>query len=402
MADAFISSTNPARLTQNNLNGAVLTVTLSGDTFIANAPAKPVLTVTPEVGRAVLTWTAPVNGEITGWEYKQGSNDWVAVPGSVAGTRTYRVESLTNGSAYTFRVQSKIRSVYSPESDPKTATILSPHVPVKPTSLTATAGNLQVTLNWQANTDSRITKWQYQVGTGAWTDIVPSDSETRTYTVTGLTNGTSYSFKVRSVSADRNSPASDSASATPVAYTPARPTNLTATAGNAQVALTWTAASDSQITGWQYRQKAGSGAYGAWTDISGSGTSTRAYTVTGLTNGTSYAFQVRSLAGTSGSPASVERTATPLALQVPAAPVLLTVAFNFGTLQVDLTWRNPNNSSITKYQFSNNDGPWTDFVSGGDSATSTSGNTGLGAGSRFRIRAVNAAGNSPPSNYKSQ
>ena len=63
--------------------------------------------------------------------------------------------------------------------------------------------------------------------------------------------------------------------------------------------LTWSALDNdggSAITGYAYRLKETGGAFGTWTDIpeSGSGeANARSYTVTGLTNGLEYTFEVR-------------------------------------------------------------------------------------------------------------
>ena len=94
---------------------------------------------------------------------------------------------------------------------------------------------------------------------------------------------------------------------------PSKPTGFSATAGNAQVTLGWSNPNNSAITGWQYRQKAGSGNYGSWTTISGSSATTVSHTVSGLTNGMVYAFRIRAVAGTANGEESDEVTATPSA-----------------------------------------------------------------------------------------
>ena len=85
---------------------------------------------------------------------------------------------------------------------------------------------------------------------------------------------------------------------------PAKPANLGATAGADEVALRWDDPSDSTITGYQYRQRAGTGDYGEWTDIPNSGAATVSHTVTGLTPGAEYTFQVRAVNVVGNSPES--------------------------------------------------------------------------------------------------
>ena len=100
----------------------------------------------------------------------------------------------------------------------------------------------------------------------------------------------------------------------PAATKPAKPTGLTATAGDKQVALSWTDPSDSSITKYQVRQKAGSAAWGSWTDIPSSGATTTSHSVTGLANGTAYRFRIRAVNAAGNSPQSdVVGPATPKA-----------------------------------------------------------------------------------------
>ena len=108
---------------------------------------------------------------------------------------------------------------------------------------------------------------------------------------------------------------------------PDAPENLTTMAGNARVTLAWTKGDDggSTITKHQIQQKEGSAEYGAWMDIpdSAAGQKNQAsHTVTGLTNGTDYAFQVRAVNDEGESDASVEATATPA---VPPLTVSVTI-----------------------------------------------------------------------------
>jgi hypothetical protein len=143
--------------------------------------------------------------------------------------------------------------------------------------------------------------------------------------VTGLTNGTSYTFTVKAVSAAGTGP--DSARSNVVTPTappapPAAPTGLTAARnGSGSVLLTWTAPTG-PITGYQVQVRNILGIVIRTDNVAGAVTSTP---VTGLTNGTTYSFRVRAVnAGGNGA------LSTPSALiqagAVPGAPVIGAVA----------------------------------------------------------------------------
>ncbi|NDC26016.1 MAG: hypothetical protein EBZ49_18055, partial [Proteobacteria bacterium] len=78
-------------------------------------------------------------------------------------------------------------------------------LPPAPTGLSATAGNAQATLAWTAPSvlsQIPITNYSYQVssnGGSSWGTAVLTNSTAASATVTGLTNGTAYVFKVAGV-----------------------------------------------------------------------------------------------------------------------------------------------------------------------------------------------------------
>ena len=92
--------------------------------------------------------------------------------------------------------------------------------PAAPTGLAATAGNTQATLSWTAasNGGSNITDYlvQYSTDNSTWTTFADGTSTSTSATVTGLTNGTLYYFRVSAINAVNTSAASSTASTTPV------------------------------------------------------------------------------------------------------------------------------------------------------------------------------------------
>ena len=98
-----------------------------------------------------------------------------------------------------------------------------------------------------------------------------------------------------------------------VQLAPAAPAGFALAPADGGVTLGWTVPAAAGITGHEYRQKAG-GDYGAWTTIPDSAPSEAnedSFTVTGLSNGTLYTFQLRAVNAVGGGVSSAEVAATP-------------------------------------------------------------------------------------------
>ena len=81
---------------------------------------------------------------------------------------------------------------------------------------------------------------------GSWTPIQGSDSSTVSYTVSGLTEETTYTFAVRALNNKGPSASSNSRSVTLVAK-PGRPTGVSATDGDTQVTVYWDVPGDEDV-----------------------------------------------------------------------------------------------------------------------------------------------------------
>lgn len=271
--------------------------------------------------------------------------------------------------------------------------------PAKPTGITAEDGNTQVRLRWSGPSDPTITHWQYawKLSAGsydAWADMPGSGSATRRYTVTGLTNNRTYRFKIRAVNATGPGRESDEATGEPYPAFPEKPAGFQALPGDRKVVLIWDHADDVSIQGWEFRQKEADGRYGSWAAIPGSGADTTTHTVRDLENGTGYVFQIQAFNGAGTGRRSDERSATPM----PAAPEKPTgFSVESGNRKAILTWTDPENETISKWQFAYKTtggyGDWTDMA--GSSATTVRHIVAAlenDAVHTFRIRAVNAIG----------
>ncbi len=115
--------------------------------------------------------------------------------------------------------------------------------PAKPSGFGATKGDRWVYLTWTNPSDASITRWEYRQKAGAgsygtWTPIKGSGASTVKHRITGLTNGTVYTFRIRAVNGTGNGTASDEVTVTPAA--PAAPVLTAVTSTNQTVTLTWT------------------------------------------------------------------------------------------------------------------------------------------------------------------
>ena len=200
-------------------DGAGAATNVSAATTSALPPAAPTdLGADPGARQVRLSWSAPDHGAtITGYEYRHSSDggqtwspDWTAVPNSGPNTTGYTVTDLEPGTTYTFEVRARNADGSGAAANVSAATSVVP--PAAPTDLRADAGAAQVRLSWSTPGDdggSAITHHQYRHtaagGTfGAWTDIPdssPGQANANRYTVSGLQDGTTYTFEVRALNA---------------------------------------------------------------------------------------------------------------------------------------------------------------------------------------------------------
>ena len=181
--------------------------------------------------------------------------------------------------------------------------------PSAPTGLDVTDGDGQVSLTWNAS--SGATSYHVKRGTASGGPYSQIGSPTATsYTDTGLTNGNTYYYVVTALNSHGESGNSAEVQGKPRATVPPAPTGLTATAGDKQVSLSWSASTGAT----SYHVKRATITGGPYTQV-GAPTGT-SFTDTGLANGTTYYYVVSALNNGGESANSGEKSATPQAANV--------------------------------------------------------------------------------------
>jgi predicted phage tail protein len=303
-----LSPTPPPTTTTSSTTSTTTTLPATTTTTVAatvpGAPAAP----TGTVGKAsvLVKWTAPAsNGGAAINSYvlqkSAAGGAWSAVTSAgSASTRQFLATGLVNGTAYRFRVAAH-NSVGNGAFSAPSASLTPRTVPTAPRTPTATGYNASALLTWVAPAStggSTITGYIVQRSPNGttWTTLTASLPTTaRSYTSTGLKNGTTYKFRVIAKNVVGNSPASAVVTAVPKAVpsAPGKPAAVTATTS---VKLTWTAPTSkggSAITAYRV-QRSLDGI--TWVTVTSSASAkTRTCTVTGLTKGKAYRFRVAAI-----------------------------------------------------------------------------------------------------------
>jgi chitodextrinase len=250
----------------------------------ATSPSVPAnVTATPQSETAIqVAWTASTdNIGVTGYKvYRNGSQ--VGTTASISYTNTGLTPSTTY--SYTVSAYDAAGNNSAQSSPPAVATTPDNTAPSIPKNVAATAqSGTQIGVQWTASTDNvgvtgyKVYRNGSQVGTSA----------TTSYTNTGLSPGTTYSYTVSAYDAAGNQSAQSSPPATARTFDtepPSVPTDVQAVAQTPKtIKVTWTASTDNvNVTGYKVYRNGGQVGTSA----------TTSYVDTGLSPNTTYSYSV--------------------------------------------------------------------------------------------------------------
>ena len=269
-------------------------VRIAGKTRIANVASFKGSAVSASAVK--LDWSK--NDKATGYvieQYKGGK--WTAIATTKNNTTlTFTVKGLAEGTTYSFRIKSfrKTRSTtdFSEYTAIKAATLLDGVSDFKVTSVTGS----WITLEWAKNDKATGYSIEQYKG-GKWTVIATTkNNATLKFTVKGLKNDTTYSFRIRAYKTSGSVTAySDYVRIAGKTRIP-NVAKFTGSAVSASaVKLDWS--KNDKATGYVIEQYKS----GKWTVLATTkNNTTLTFTVKGLAKGTTYSFRIKSFRKTGG------------------------------------------------------------------------------------------------------
>jgi hypothetical protein len=345
------------KVTATSTAGTSTASSASTSVAVNAAPSAPInVTAIASNASATISWDPPVsiNGSaITGYTVTAYKGN-VLVSGASCTTTTAEtctINGLTNGDAYTFAVTAtnaigtSVASVASAAVTPST-------VPEKPTAVTAVVGDTQATISFTAPTNiggAALTSYTVTSSPGDFTCTV--NAPTTSCIVSGLSNGTAYTFTVKASNANGASSASDASSSITPAKAPDAPTNVLVVAGTEKITVSWTApaSNGSPITSYTVQAYDSSG-----TAVTGATCVANAPAVTcdvsaNLVAGNQYTFKVTATSTAGTSLTSVASTG--IAVNAAPSPPINVTAVASST-SATVSWDAPvntNGSAISGY-----------------------------------------------------
>ena len=269
----------------DSMTQGATSVTVDGNTYSCPAiqhysdPAPTASASFTYTNASAISLTVSANYSCNKWEYKVGSGSWTTFSTSTATSQTTSVTVSSTATVYV-RV-TKVGSGYTGESS-VAVDRSAPTVTISLSSRTSTS------LTVAASTNKTCNLWEYSTNNGSsYTQFSTSSGTSATATISGLSNNTSYSVRIRARATNYIQGASSTGSySTLDASAPVVTISLSSRTSSS---LTIAATADTTCNKWEYSINDGS----SFTQFSTTSATSVSYTITGLSANTTYNVKIR-------------------------------------------------------------------------------------------------------------
>jgi len=343
-----------------------------------------------------VSWSDQSSNE-TGFKIERstagGSYSQVATVG--ANVTSYNNTSLSASTHYDYRVRAYNADGNTAYTNIAGATTAD--APAAPSSLTSTpVSGSKIGLSWTNNDGGTATNYKVERssdGGSTYSVIATLGAGVSTYTATGLSISTTYSFRVRAYNGAYSGYSNVTTNTTTAGIL--APSDLTATAtSTTHIDLAWTNNVGDPATANKVELSVDGGTnYVLFASV---GPSVNALAISNLSPSLTYTFRVRAYNGVYSGYSNVASVTPPAASAAPS-DLLVTSA---STSSLNLSWHD-NASDETGYliQKRQSNGSWVDLTTvAADATTYTVTGLSNGAAVTYRVFATNANGNSLASN----
>jgi hypothetical protein len=303
--------------------------------FTVTDTVPPVVTAVAAIGSgtsATVTWTTDETST-TRVDYGATTALGATATGASGTSHSVSLTGLANGATYYYRVTSADaagNSTTDPVSTsaPRSFTIPD-SVPPVVSAVAASGSGTSATVTWTTN-ESATSRVDYGLTTALGSTTTGATGTSHSVSLTGLTNGATYYYRVTSADAAGNSTTDPVSTSAPRTFTipdttPPVVSALAATGSGTSATVTWTT-NESATTRVDY---------GLTTTLGSSATGTtgtsHSVTLTGLTVNTRYYYRVTSVDAAGNSTTSPATSGPPAAYVPTVTPVTQTSVSDFST-----------------------------------------------------------------------
>ncbi|UTC49506.1 DUF4959 domain-containing protein [Treponema vincentii] len=321
-------------------------------------------------GKVSLSWVNPADADLYQVEISASPAagtiaNSVYLSAEKGKAMSFTAEGLTNGTAYTFTVKT-IDKALNKSTGVRTAEAVKPidtsdkTPPAEVTELKATAGDGKVSLSWVNPADADLYQVEISASPAAGTIansvyLSAEKGKAMSFTAEGLTNGTAYTFTVKTIDKALNKSTGvrtaeavkpiDTSDKTP----PAEVTELKATAGSGKVSLSWKNPGDADLYQVEISASSAAGTLAHPVYLSAEKGKAMSFTAEGLTNGTAYTFTVKTIdkALNKSTGVSTAEAVKPVDTSDKTPPAEVTeLKAVAGNGKVSLSWKNPDDADL--------------------------------------------------------